>query len=69
MAEGLRRAIATEPFILAGGRVLAVTISVGVATARDADTTRAVLLRDADRTLYRAKGDGRDRAYHALLAA
>jgi diguanylate cyclase (GGDEF)-like protein len=69
VAERLRQAISAAPFILTGGRSLKVTISVGVATAHETVATRAILLREADRALYRAKGDGRDRVYHSLLAA
>lgn len=39
----------------------AVTASVGVAAAPDDAITRAALLREADRRLYRAKAGGRDR--------
>ncbi len=69
IAERLRQTIAEEPFILSDGYPVTVIVSVGVATARDVDATRTGLLRDADQALYRAKGDGRDRVCHALLAA
>ncbi|MGO9011217.1 MAG: GGDEF domain-containing protein [Bryobacteraceae bacterium] len=60
-AERIREALAGEAFI-AGGRTLAVTCSVGVASrdvcaAGDADR----LIREADAALYAAKNQGRNR--------
>ncbi|MCA0146132.1 diguanylate cyclase [Blastococcus sp. LR1] len=61
VAERIRRAVAATP--LAG---LAVTVSVGVATAVGDSASLSQLLREADGALYRAKRDGRDRV---VLAA
>ncbi len=61
VAERLRRRIATEPFpIQQGGRLIEVTISIGLA-ALGRDDTAASVLKRADQALYRAKRDGRNR--------
>jgi two-component system, cell cycle response regulator len=61
VAERLRRRIASEPFrIQQGGRLLDVTISIGIA-ALGRDDTAASVLKRADQALYRAKRDGRNR--------
>ena len=49
------------------GQWLRTTLSIGVAQARhDAEETLEQLLREADRQLYAAKLDGRDRSAVAL---
>ncbi len=61
VAERLRRRIAADPFpIQQGGQKIEVTISVGISELRGDDET-ADLLKRADRALYRAKRDGRNR--------
>jgi two-component system cell cycle response regulator len=61
VAERLRRRIATEPFpIQQGERSVEVTISVGI-SALGADDDAAKILKRADKALYRAKSDGRNR--------
>ena len=61
VAERLRRRIASEPFrIQQGGRLVEVTISIGIA-ALGRDDTAASVLKRADQALYRAKRDGRNR--------
>ena len=46
------------------GTALSITISVGVALAKGTDaTTPDELLRDADRALYKAKEQGRNRVH------
>jgi diguanylate cyclase (GGDEF)-like protein len=54
LVEALR-----QPIELAGGRLVAVTASVGLAVGHYAHPDQ--LLRDADLALYAAKGEGRDR--------
>ena len=58
VAEKLRRTVHDAAFV--GGTVGRVTLSAGVAAARDEDVADTVFQR-ADRALYRAKNDGRDR--------
>jgi two-component system cell cycle response regulator len=61
VAERLRRRIASEPFpIQQGGKMIEVTISIGIA-ALGRDDTAATVLKRADQALYRAKRDGRNR--------
>lgn len=59
-AERLCREVSYEPFAV-GDEKLTVTVSVGVAARRAADTDPGALLRLADRALYAAKARGRNR--------
>lgn len=59
LAERIRAAVATTP-IGTGSHPIRVTISVGIAVARDDDTADSVLSR-ADTALYAAKAAGRNR--------
>src|SRR5271155_5219892 len=62
VAERLRRRIAAEPFVISQGqRSIPVTLSIGIAALRGQDDTAASLIKRADRALYRAKRDGRNR--------
>lgn len=62
VAERLRRGVAEKPVrISAAAGEIAVTISVGVATARTDHDTPAALLNRADEALYAAKRGGRNR--------
>jgi two-component system cell cycle response regulator len=63
VADRLREAIAAEP-IRSGDVVLAVTISIGVAVGGPGVPADS-LIGAADEALYRAKRDGRNRAYLA----
>ena len=61
VAERLRRRIASQPFSIQQGiRSVEVTISIGIA-ALTGGGDAASLLKRADRALYRAKRDGRNR--------
>jgi two-component system cell cycle response regulator len=61
IAERARQAIGQEPFVIdAGGRAIPVTTSIGVAE-RGPDDDTSTLFRRADRALYRAKSEGRNR--------
>ena len=61
VAERLRRSIAEKPVSVPGGDgEIAVTVSIGVATAKGHGDTPAALLRRADTALYAAKDSGRN---------
>ena len=60
-AERVRSQVGAHAFHAPGGP-LQVTISIGVATApSEAADTAAAVIREADKALYRAKSEGRDR--------
>ena len=59
LAERLRAALATSP-VAAGGHLISLTASIGVATAGP-DTGLDALLDQADHALYEAKRGGRNR--------
>ena len=61
VAERLRRAVARLRVEVAPGQTIAPTISVGFATAEEVPGGLERLLAAADRALYRAKAEGRDR--------
>jgi two-component system, cell cycle response regulator len=61
VAERVRRKIEREPFTVQGGeRMIGVTVSIGAASLTQAEDLAALLMR-ADKALYRAKNDGRNR--------
>ena len=59
--QRLRAAIAQTTLPLADGQMLRFTVSIGIATAEDADASFDVLFGRADKALYLAKQDGRNR--------
>jgi two-component system cell cycle response regulator len=62
VAERLRRRIAAERFFIGGqGEGLDVTISIGIAGLAGPDDAAPMVLKRADRALYNAKRDGRNR--------
>lgn len=62
VAERLRRVVAQTPFKVPQGDVqVHVTLSIGLATLDPAGEGVASMLRRADKALYRAKSDGRNR--------
>lgn len=65
--EGVRAAIAAEPFQIDDQTALAVTISVGIALSVP-DETIGDVLRRADKALYKAKENGRNRVEVASVA-
>jgi len=60
IAEQLRQAVALRSFASDKHRI-EVTISLGVSQRRDSETSPAAPLKRADKALYQAKQDGRDR--------
>lgn len=65
VGERIRRAIAAKPFLLGPGSHLTVTASLGVSSLLSAHDTVEDLLKRADRALYRAKREGRNRVVPA----
>jgi diguanylate cyclase (GGDEF)-like protein len=61
VADRLVKAVREHPVVVEGGKTLAVTISAGVATL-GSDDTEVALMVAADKALYTAKKEGRDRA-------
>lgn len=64
VAERLRRHIAAKPVTYAGQRIL-ITASFGVASYPETVSTHPSLFPSADRALYQAKSDGRNRVKSA----
>jgi two-component system cell cycle response regulator len=65
VGERIRKAIASKPFLLGPGSHLTVTASLGVSSLGSAQDTVEDLLKRADRALYRAKREGRNRVVPA----
>ena len=63
-AESVRRKMATLA-IVAGGKTLPVTVSIGVAEAGPGELGVSALIERADHALYRAKREGKDRCHTA----
>ncbi len=60
VAEGIRNRFARRQFLSASGGFQS-TVSAGIASVEVGIANLDILLRDADRALYEAKGNGRDR--------
>jgi diguanylate cyclase (GGDEF)-like protein len=65
VAERTRQAV-NDLGVVAGGKRIKISISVGVATAPEDGMTPAQLVAAADAALYRAKAAGRNRVTHAM---
>lgn len=61
VGERLRATIAADPFSIASNKELRVTASVGISTLENRDDTPETLFKRADRALYSAKREGRNR--------
>ena len=61
IGERIRRAVASKPFNPGSGCTLTITASLGVASIGSGDDSAEGLLKRADRALYRAKNEGRNR--------
>ena len=61
IAERLRQRIAEEPFAVAPGLSVSITASVGLSTVVTGEDTPDRIFKRADRALYAAKRDGRNR--------
>ena len=65
VADRIRTKVAEEPVALPDGRQISVTLSAGVAVSSNPGESVADLIERADKALYMAKHDGRDRAVRA----
>jgi two-component system cell cycle response regulator len=65
IAERIRRTVAEHAFEVGPDDRIQLTISIGVATCPDHGTTREILLDSADKAMYRAKSEGRNRVSSA----
>ncbi|ESQ88174.1 hypothetical protein ABAC460_16060 [Asticcacaulis sp. AC460] len=61
IAERVRSQIADQPFMLADGRKLEVTVSVGVSTSQGLGDSPETLIKRADEAVYEAKQSGRNK--------
>lgn len=62
VAERVRRAIETRPFVVgADGQQVEVTVSIGVAVSTGEERAAEVLMRQADMALYSSKNNGRNK--------
>lgn len=61
VAERLRQIVSTTAVPVENGELTRVTVSIGIATAREDDSDLDKLLGRADRALYEAKRTGRDK--------
>ena len=70
VAEKLRLAACMHPVIhqcrMAGRQEIPVTVSIGISTLADTDTTSDEAIARADTALYRAKANGRNRVESAV---
>ncbi len=60
-AQRLRRVFSEQRIVIAPGREISYTVSMGVASLRSTVRDLAELLRNADAALYKAKREGRNR--------
>ncbi|GKX63941.1 hypothetical protein SOASR032_25100 [Pragia fontium] len=66
IGEDICREVANHPFILSNGTRIRITISIGISSSgQDGDKNSLSLFRLADRALYQAKSDGRNRVFYA----
>jgi two-component system cell cycle response regulator len=66
VAQRICQKIGATPFAIArGARGITVTVSIGVAVIEPDDTSPAAILKRADRALYKAKDEGRNRVVAA----
>ncbi len=65
IAERIRQTVETTPFEASDGQTLNVTCSLGIATYPAGGSDREELLDAADKAMYRAKSQGRNRVFCA----
>lgn len=65
VAENIRSSVERHKFTLPTGRIIKVTVSLGVSTYRDTTIDQQTLIKQADNCLYHAKDAGRNRVVQA----
>ena len=60
LAERIRLKVENSPLAL-GGKVIRITVSIGIAAMKAADSSADIALNRSDKALYRAKENGRNR--------
>ncbi|WP_342596362.1 GGDEF domain-containing protein [Salinicola lusitanus] len=68
MAERLRAAVADTPLVVNDAVTLSMTLSIGLTQRHENDSLKSLMMR-ADRALYRAKAEGRNRCCHLPAVA
>lgn len=68
IAERIRKTVATHDFIISPSEFLTITLSIGIAVLdeRKLITTSQQLIKAADKAVYDAKINGRNRVHHAI---
>ncbi|EAC7897144.1 diguanylate cyclase [Listeria monocytogenes] len=61
VAEQVRKETEQHDFVIPGGQIVKITISVGVSSSKDGANTSEGLFKSADEALYKAKLTGRNR--------
>jgi diguanylate cyclase len=61
IADHIRKTVESTGYVLSGGGVIKVTVSVGVASYKDTTDNPHMLIEDADKALYVAKKTGRNK--------
>ncbi len=63
VAERLRATVADTPLVVNDAVTLSMTLSIGLTQRHESDSLKSLMMR-ADRALYRAKAEGRNRCCH-----
>jgi diguanylate cyclase (GGDEF)-like protein len=68
IAERIRKTIADNDFMISGSDVIDITLSIGIAVldVNKLITTSQQLIQAADKAVYDAKNNGRNRVHHAI---
>lgn len=68
IAERIRKTIATHDFVISPSQSLNITLSIGIAVLDESKliTTSQQLIKAADKAVYDAKINGRNRVHHAV---
>lgn len=61
IGERIRTSVEKHPFVIANSKIVNITVSIGVATYPDTTTNFNDLIKEADKALYLAKQNGRNK--------